>query len=75
VVANDHDSDHPTDRTVPVVLAGAGIEPGTVLDAMTLLDVPTTILWALGVRRPASYEGRVLTEAFRSTEMLQEAVA
>ncbi len=75
VVANDHDSDHVMDRTVPVILAGAGIEPGTALGDMTLLDVPATILWALGVRRPPTYEGRTLIEAFRETAPLEEAVA
>jgi arylsulfatase A-like enzyme len=81
VLATDHDSDHPDDRTVPVLLAGAGIEPGTVLDATTLLDVPATVLWALGVRRPPTYEGRVLVEAFRGAGVgvgvgeLHEAVA
>ena len=38
VVANDHDSDHAMDRTVPVILAGAGVEPGMALGDMTLLE-------------------------------------
>lgn len=75
VVANDHDSDHPADRTVPVILAGAGIEPGMLLGEATLVNVPATVLWALGVRRPPTYEGRALIEAFRDTVALEEAVA
>jgi hypothetical protein len=32
--------------------------------AVSLFDVPPTLLWWLGVEIPASYEGRVLSEAF-----------
>jgi arylsulfatase A-like enzyme len=63
-VPNDHDSDHPLDRTIPVMLSGASIEPCELSTPVTLLDIPATLLWALGVARPASYTGRVLTEAF-----------
>ena len=73
MVANDHDSEHPDDRTVPVILAGAGVHPGMSLDFTSLLDIPATVLWALGLRRPASYTGRPLVEAFRTA--IEEAVA
>jgi arylsulfatase A-like enzyme len=77
VVANDHDSEHPDDRTVPVILAGASVHAGMSLDFTSLLDIPATILWALGVRRPSSYSGRPLVEAFRTRmeEGVEEAVA
>lgn len=61
---NDHDSDHPLDRTIPIVLAGAGVVPGALAAGAHLLDVPPTILHALGVAVPRSYGGRVLSEAF-----------
>jgi arylsulfatase A-like enzyme len=67
VMVNDHDSDHPHDRTVPVILAGAGVQAGTTLEFTSVLDIPSTILWALGVRQPASYGGRPLLEGFRTT--------
>jgi predicted AlkP superfamily pyrophosphatase or phosphodiesterase len=63
-VATDHESDHSLDRTIPILLFGAGIAPGTILDTATLLDIPPTVLAALGVDIPASYQGRVLTESF-----------
>jgi predicted AlkP superfamily pyrophosphatase or phosphodiesterase len=67
-VANDHDSMHPADQTIPIILAGAGVEPGTLDGPVSLLDVPPTLLWALGVVAPPSYEGRVLSGAFVSGE-------
>ena len=62
-IETDHDSDHPLDRTIPILLAGAGIEPGTMLPGASLLDVPATVLRALGVEQPASYDGRPLVES------------
>lgn len=59
-----HDSDHPLDRTIPVVLAGGAVLSGDLGDGVTLLDVPATVLWALGIARPESYEGRPLSQAF-----------
>lgn len=61
---DDHDSAHPLDRTIPICFAGAAVRPGELAAHATLLDVPATICWALGVPVPASYPGRVLLEAF-----------
>ena len=41
----------------PVTAAG----PGALGAGVHLHDVPATILWSLGVPRPASYGGRALT--------------
>jgi arylsulfatase A-like enzyme len=51
------------DRTIPLLFAGAAVT-GEELDAPSLLDVPATVLWALGVPVPTSYVGRPLHEAF-----------
>ena len=67
-VANDHDSVHPADQTIPIILAGAGVETGVLAAPVSLLDVPPTVLWALGVTCPPSYEGRVLADAFAPDE-------
>jgi arylsulfatase A-like enzyme len=32
---------------------------------VSLLDLPPTVLWWFGVDVPATYEGRVLTQAFQ----------
>lgn len=63
-VVNDHDSTHPADQTIPIILAGAGVEIGSLAGPVSLLDVPPTVLWALGVGCPPTYEGRPLVEAF-----------
>ena len=68
-IANDHDSTHPLDCTIPIVMAGAGVRAGATLVDATLLDIPATILGALRVQRPASYTGRVLLEAVRELEV------
>jgi predicted AlkP superfamily phosphohydrolase/phosphomutase len=47
-----------------LIMAGTGVHQGLVLDDVSLLDVPTTILWALGVELPKDVDGRVLMEAF-----------
>ncbi|HEY9228818.1 MAG TPA: alkaline phosphatase family protein [Gemmatimonadaceae bacterium] len=71
---NDHDGDHCLDRTIPIALYGAGVAQAE-LEASTLLDVPATILYALGLDVPAWFEGRVLREAFERREAPQPAVA
>lgn len=62
----DHDSDHPIDRTIPIVAVGGGVPAGASLGAAHLLDVPATVLAALGVAQPAEYAGRPL-ELFGET--------
>lgn len=58
-----HDSDHPHDRTIPIVFAGGAVRSGTLAAGTHLLDVPATILSVLGVVPPASYAGRSLIGA------------
>lgn len=59
----DHDSAHPLDRSIPVLLCGGGVAR-TELRDVSLLDIPATILWALGLPIPAGYAGRPLRDAF-----------
>jgi hypothetical protein len=59
------ESDHELDRTIPLILAGSPIWVPLVAP-VSLLDVPATVLYALGVSIPSSYEGRALREAFVS---------
>lgn len=61
----NHESAHPFDRTIPLLLCGGGAAGD--LGRPSLLDVPPTVLWALGVPIPASYTGRPLVEAFASS--------
>jgi predicted AlkP superfamily pyrophosphatase or phosphodiesterase len=69
IVPHDHEGDHPLNLRIPLILAGTGVHPATRSQRpASLLDVPPTILTALGVSVPANYEGRVLTEAFATSE-------
>lgn len=61
---DDHESSHPLDMTIPILLAGSGVAMGTRLDAVNITDIPATILAALRVPQPASYVGCPLTQAF-----------
>ncbi|MFI5246382.1 MAG: hypothetical protein ACHQQR_14210, partial [Gemmatimonadales bacterium] len=64
-----HDSAHPLDTTIPVMLAGGAVVPGELGAGVCLTDVPATILWALGLARPESYVGRPLLHAFAALPM------
>jgi arylsulfatase A-like enzyme len=65
LVPDDHDGDHPLNLRIPIILAGHGIRRRVLSHRpATLLDIPPTILASLGVAVPASYEGRILSEAF-----------
>jgi len=59
----DHDSDHPLDRTIPLLVTGATVRPACLTRA-SLLDVPATVLWSFGLPIPAGYAGVPLTDAF-----------
>lgn len=63
LVRDNHDSTHPLDCTIPIILAGAGVPVGARLGEASILDVPATVLAALGVAQPASYVGVPLLEA------------
>lgn len=65
VVARDHDSMHPHDRTIPLILAGGDVVSGELAPLSSLLDVPATIAWAMGAGVPVGYAGRAMVEAFR----------
>ena len=61
---NDHDSDHPLDRRIFITIAGRSVRAGPIEAPASILDIPATILWSLGVRVPADYAGSPLTAAF-----------
>jgi hypothetical protein len=72
-VANDHDSEHRLDRTIPLIMRGPLVARVELL-APRLVDVPATVLWALGIDVPSSYEGRVLHEAFAAASEMTAVV-
>lgn len=60
-VADHHDSLHPLDTTIPIIMAGGAVRAGELPRGSSLLDVPATIAWALGIPLPESFAGRPLT--------------
>lgn len=61
----NHDSDHPLDRQILLMMNGGGVRAETLPDGASILDIPATILWALGVEAPPEYAGSPLSAAFR----------
>ncbi len=62
--ADDHESTHPHDVTIPVVMAGGQVRAGQLWPGTSPLDVCATVPWLFGLTPPASWQGRPLREAF-----------
>lgn len=63
-VTDHHNSEHPLDRTIPLILAGGSVQRGEIAQGASLLDVPATICSAFGIACPPSYAGRPLAASF-----------
>jgi hypothetical protein len=55
-----HGSPYWYDRSVPLVLLGAGIEPGSDAGAAYTVDLAPTLAWWAGIRFPGDLDGRAL---------------
>lgn len=64
MTAREHNSLHPLDQRIPLVLLGGRVRRGRIQTQCSLLDVPPTTCWALGLTPPASYSGCPLVQAF-----------
>lgn len=74
VTPHDHAEPHPVNDHIPLILAGPEITRRHQLARrVSLLDLPPTLLWWLGLDVPHAYEGRILAEAFRRAERPAEA--
>ncbi|MDX2193681.1 MAG: alkaline phosphatase family protein [Gemmatimonadales bacterium] len=60
VEPTDHDAPHPVNDAIPLIAYGAPIAPRQASETPSLLDIPPTVLHALGVPRPSSWMGRPL---------------
>lgn len=65
MVAVTHGSPWPYDTWVPVVFAGAGIQPGKVVRKIHTVDIAPTLSAYLGAKPPSGSAGTVLQEVFR----------
>jgi len=63
-IVTTHGTLHPYDQRVPIVLYGAGIQPGTRTDAATPADIAPTLAAIAGVTL-APVDGKVLTPALK----------
>jgi predicted AlkP superfamily pyrophosphatase or phosphodiesterase len=61
---HDHDSAHPQDVTIPLIVAGGQVAAGELRPGASPLDVCATVPWLFGVTPPVSWHGRPLREAF-----------
>ncbi|MBI4510878.1 MAG: alkaline phosphatase family protein [Deltaproteobacteria bacterium] len=70
-----HGGLEPEAVTVPLVLAGAGIDPGAMIVGARLIDVAPTIAALLGLPAPGHAFGRTLTTALAIPEDSRRALA
>ena len=60
----DHGSSDPRDTTIPWIVWGKGVTPGTALPAIRTMDTAATALWILGVDTPANWIGTPVSAPF-----------
>jgi arylsulfatase A-like enzyme len=60
----NHGSDDPRDVTIPWIAWGQGVNPGLLQKAVRTMDTAATVLWLLGVDRPADWAGSPVIDAF-----------
>ncbi len=63
-----HESDHPMDMTIPILTAGRSVIPGALPPGTSLLDIPATVCWALGLDVPDSFGGSPIRDLFHPAE-------
>lgn len=59
-----HGSRSPEDMTIPWVISGPGVRPGQLTTPLQITDTAATAAWALGLARPAEWDGWPVFEAF-----------
>ncbi len=62
-----YDSNDPLDLTIPWVASGPGVIPGELNVPVSTTDTAATAAWALGLARPAEWDGIPVYEAFGLT--------
>lgn len=63
-IGGNHDTYHPSSRNVFLLIGGAQVKHGVIIDdPVEIIDVAPTISKLLGIRPPAQASGRVLEEA------------
>jgi predicted AlkP superfamily pyrophosphatase or phosphodiesterase len=62
-----HGSTDPRDMTIPWIVWGAGVRPGSPLTGIRTMDTAASALWMLGVDAPTTWVGKPVTAAFSAT--------
>lgn len=64
---SNHGSDDPRDVTIPWIAWGKGVKSGLIpASSVRTMDTAATVLWLLGVEKPADWAGQPLTAAYTS---------
>ena len=69
-VIDHHDSTHPLDQTIPIILAGGAVRRGDLARGTSLLDVPATVAHALGIPLPSSFAGAPIRSCFATDDTM-----
>jgi predicted AlkP superfamily pyrophosphatase or phosphodiesterase len=64
-----HGTDDPRSVRIPWIVYGQGVAPGQLLPGVRTTDTAATVLWLLGVARPAWFQGRPVAEAFLGPDL------
>jgi predicted AlkP superfamily pyrophosphatase or phosphodiesterase len=66
-----HGTKDPLDVAIPWIAWGRGVNAGLISDVtINTFDTAPTVLWLLGVDKPAAWDGVPVTKAFRALEPL-----
>ena len=60
-----HSGSGPLEKTIPWIIVGRNVRPGTLLSDIQVYDTAATAMWALGIPLPPDLDGRVVREAFQ----------
>jgi hypothetical protein len=61
-----HGTDQDVDMTIPWIAWGPGVRAGEITAPVSTMDSAATVLWLLGVPRPADWVGQPVESAFQA---------
>jgi hypothetical protein len=72
---NDHGSNDPQDVTIPWITWGQGVKPGALApESVTTMDTAATVVWLLGLQKPADWAGEPVMQAYDTDSMRRPTV-
>lgn len=66
----DHGTEDERDMTIPWITWGEGVAPSGAFGDVRTIDTAATVLWLLGLRQPADWEGHAAAGAFTEAARL-----